>query len=456
MPSQCPLWADPRIRCCLTSNPCRQPPNWPTMLTCWWSWWSQTANTWLHLVSRVVGCHDVTFQVGISWAVESNSLKMSDWARAEAHQKELFRNHSVKLVDVDWDTPPKMKGYKERPFVAPKVQGLTKASKLWRPKIPQCAGNQRCLSPILAKTNSTVNKSNWWFYIFFFFWFFFSYNCPSNLGCFDDTKVFSIIQLTSNRQPEVGWTSFFLVSSMFFEENMLRDSSKRMCPSTFCRRAVGVVTKILSVYMSLAWRVSWRNHQRFRLRLTTSGAVAGIYTDSLLVLVFLFVFVLWNDKTDMNCQIYMFKWKVMFLSSQIHDQFWCLQLSTSRLWRYRLLWHRHRVPGRHYSGAEVCSFRQVPVDQRGSVLDRLFFYIAAICCDVGNGTSCVRMVQACDAWKILKHYAGRWALECGLLCHETQPATIPSLLETGNEDVAGSKKNLWFCKQQWHHNYMVI
>ena len=32
---------------------------------------------------------------------------------AKAHQKELFKNHSVKLVDVDWDTPPKMKGYKE-------------------------------------------------------------------------------------------------------------------------------------------------------------------------------------------------------------------------------------------------------------------------------------------------------------------------------------------------------
>lgn len=32
---------------------------------------------------------------------------------AKAHQKELFKNHSMKLVDVDWDTPPKMKGYKE-------------------------------------------------------------------------------------------------------------------------------------------------------------------------------------------------------------------------------------------------------------------------------------------------------------------------------------------------------
>ena len=32
---------------------------------------------------------------------------------AQAYQKELFQNHSVKLVDVDWDTPPKMKGYKE-------------------------------------------------------------------------------------------------------------------------------------------------------------------------------------------------------------------------------------------------------------------------------------------------------------------------------------------------------
>ena len=40
-------------------------------------------------------------------------MQKSDSEHMTAHQKELFRNHSVKLVEVDWDTPPKMKGYKE-------------------------------------------------------------------------------------------------------------------------------------------------------------------------------------------------------------------------------------------------------------------------------------------------------------------------------------------------------
>eukprot|EP00434_Breviolum_minutum_P008893 symbB.v1.2.007841.t1/scaffold486.1/size197656/3 len=40
-------------------------------------------------------------------------MQKSDSKHMTAHQKELFKNHSVKLVDVDWDTPPKMKGYKE-------------------------------------------------------------------------------------------------------------------------------------------------------------------------------------------------------------------------------------------------------------------------------------------------------------------------------------------------------
>ena len=38
---------------------------------------------------------------------------------AKANQKEFFQNHSVKLVDVDWDTPPKMKFYKEH------LEGMT-------------------------------------------------------------------------------------------------------------------------------------------------------------------------------------------------------------------------------------------------------------------------------------------------------------------------------------------
>ncbi len=42
-----------------------------------------------------------------------SSVRNTPTTLTKAHQKELFKNHSVKLVDVDWDTPPKMKGYKE-------------------------------------------------------------------------------------------------------------------------------------------------------------------------------------------------------------------------------------------------------------------------------------------------------------------------------------------------------
>ena len=40
-------------------------------------------------------------------------MQKSDSTHMTSHQKELFHNNSVKLVEVDWDTPPKMKGYKE-------------------------------------------------------------------------------------------------------------------------------------------------------------------------------------------------------------------------------------------------------------------------------------------------------------------------------------------------------
>ena len=39
-------------------------------------------------------------------------MRKSDSKQMTANQKELFKNHSVKLVDVDWDIPPKMKFYK--------------------------------------------------------------------------------------------------------------------------------------------------------------------------------------------------------------------------------------------------------------------------------------------------------------------------------------------------------
>lgn len=40
-------------------------------------------------------------------------MQKSDSKRMTPSQRELFRSHGVKLVDVDWDTPPKMKGYKD-------------------------------------------------------------------------------------------------------------------------------------------------------------------------------------------------------------------------------------------------------------------------------------------------------------------------------------------------------
>ncbi|CAJ1426120.1 unnamed protein product, partial [Effrenium voratum] len=40
-------------------------------------------------------------------------MRKSDSQHMTQHQKELFQNHSIKLLDVDWDTPPKMKGYRE-------------------------------------------------------------------------------------------------------------------------------------------------------------------------------------------------------------------------------------------------------------------------------------------------------------------------------------------------------
>ncbi|CAJ1382082.1 unnamed protein product [Effrenium voratum] len=41
------------------------------------------------------------------------AMRKSDSEQMTQNQKELFRNHSIKLLDVDWDTPPKMKAYQE-------------------------------------------------------------------------------------------------------------------------------------------------------------------------------------------------------------------------------------------------------------------------------------------------------------------------------------------------------
>lgn len=40
-------------------------------------------------------------------------MMKSDSKHMTASQKELFQKHRVQLLDVDWDTPPNMKGYKE-------------------------------------------------------------------------------------------------------------------------------------------------------------------------------------------------------------------------------------------------------------------------------------------------------------------------------------------------------
>jgi len=40
-------------------------------------------------------------------------MKKMDSDKMTAYQKELLQNHSVKLVDVDWGVPPKMKGRRE-------------------------------------------------------------------------------------------------------------------------------------------------------------------------------------------------------------------------------------------------------------------------------------------------------------------------------------------------------
>ena len=176
MPLPCPSWVGRKIRCCPTSNRCRPPRSWPTMPTCWWWWWNPTANIWQQLGQSKRGkpkieviitpagditiyCMHIYIYVSHHMCLQiyANSICLyagTDWIYrdmmrhvdfkywsivilfiliywwdlqwiskgpwvcmvcpiAQAYQKELFQNHSVKLVDVDWDTPPKMKGYKE-------------------------------------------------------------------------------------------------------------------------------------------------------------------------------------------------------------------------------------------------------------------------------------------------------------------------------------------------------
>ena len=44
------------------------------------------------------------------------AMQKSDRENMTAYQKELFKSYSVKLVDVDWAIPPKMKAYQEAPL----------------------------------------------------------------------------------------------------------------------------------------------------------------------------------------------------------------------------------------------------------------------------------------------------------------------------------------------------